>query len=134
MIRAAAVIAAVLLATQQVQAQDKSPAPDFVVKSQFEELMARNFAKTCAGLAFDPAGFDRHMRALLGEYSNRGIDAREAVKTYAPIDETSYSGNFAAFMQKHDLSGDEGADVFCAVGRVEAEERTPLGQLLRIVE
>ena len=66
-------------------AQGKAPAPEFAVKSSFQEILARHFAKDCPGLSFDHGGFDRHYRALIAQYSDRGHHSRRIGQLFAPI-------------------------------------------------
>lgn len=116
-----------------VQAQGKAPAPEFAVEMNFQSFMARQFAELCEGLAFDHTGFDRHMRALIAKFSNRGIHARNQGKHFAPIDPQRYEPYFIAFSEKYDLTEDSSHQDYCDAGHAAAEWRTPVGQMLKVV-
>ena len=68
--------------------------------------MARTLARDCPGLQFDYAGFDRHVRALIAQYSDRGHHSRRIGQLFAPVQPSRYEPYFAAFMQKYDLTPD----------------------------
>lgn len=112
--------------------QGKAPAPEFAVAYNFQETLARLFAQDCANLSFDHDGFDRHVRALFAEYSDRGHHSRRIQELFAPIQPTRYEPYFEAFIEKYDLNADTPDAVWCAAGAAEAEWRTPIGRMLRI--
>lgn len=115
-------------------AQGKAPAPQFAVEASFHEIIARLLAQDCPGLSFDHAGFDRHMRALMGEYSDRGHHTRRVGDLFAPIQPERYEPLFEELMDKYELTPDSPDTAFCAAGVAEAEWRTPIGRMLRVSE
>ncbi len=125
-------IAAALVLAGEAQAQEQPPKPDFAVEASFDELMARRFAETCAGLEFDARAFDRHMKALLGKYSDLSASGGGGVRDFAPIGENAYKPYLAAFEEKHGLVRGATAEDVCAAGQAEAEERSAMGQMLRV--
>ena len=115
-------------------AQGKAPAPEFSVKYSFEETVARLLAQGCPALAFDHDGFDRHIRALIGEYSDRGHHSRQFSRLFAPIQPERYERYFVDFAAKYDLTAESADADWCAAGRAEADWRTPIGRMLKVTE
>lgn len=115
-------------------AQGKAPAPEFSVEMNFQSIMARQFADGCAEVEFDHAGFDRHIRAIIAEFSDRGIHSRNQSKHFAPIDPQRYERYFDAFAQKYDLNDGSPDQAFCDAAVAEAEWRTPIGRMLKVVK
>lgn len=113
-------------------AQGKAPTPEFAVEMSFQERMARFLAADCAALDFDHAGYNRHMLALLGAYSDRGHSTRRIGDLFAPPQAERFDPHFAAFLKKYDLRADSPVAAFCEAGVAEAEWRTPMGQMLKV--
>lgn len=114
-----------------VNAQGKSPAPEFAVEMSFQEAIARMLSQACPLLDFDHRGFDRHFRAMLGEYSDRGHHTRRIGQLFAPVQPERYTPYFEAFLMKYDLVTGSASEDFCAAGLAEAEWRTPIGRMLK---
>ena len=112
--------------------QGKAPAPEFAVASKFQETVARLLAQDCPTLSFDHAGFDRHVRALMAQYSDRGHHSRRIGDLFAPIQPERYEIYFERFLEKYDLTPESADETWCAAGHAEAEWRTPIGRMLKI--
>ena len=109
----------------------KSPTPEFVVKSILQENLARKFSSRCTGIEFDHDGHNRHIRKLLGEYSNRGVNARNIFKNFAPIQPYRYQRHIAKFNAQHGLDRTSSIQDFCDAARAEMDARSPIGLMLR---
>jgi hypothetical protein len=124
---------AIVASVETGMAQSRVPAPEFMVESQFEEMLARRFAGECDVVEFDHAGFDRHYRALLVKLSDHGVTARSLQGRYAPVQPERFAGLATAFQQKYDLNGQSTVAAYCDAAVAEAEWRTPVGRMLKIV-
>lgn len=123
-----------LLVGGPLAAQGKAPVPAFSAAFSFRETMARTFASECPNPAFDCAGCDRHVRALIGEHRDRGHHSRRIGQLFAPIQPERGRSHPEAFLQKYDLTENSQNAEYCDAGAAEAEWLTPNGRMLKVVE
>lgn len=131
MIRQAVAVLVMAIASPAV-AQGRAPTPEFLVKANFQEIMARRFVDICDGIAFEHNGYQRHIRATLAQFSDRKINTRNLKNRYAPVPSSRYQRYVDAFATSHNLEADPGQIAMCSAARVEAQSRTMIGQMLKL--
>lgn len=98
----------------------KTQMPEFTVRSQFEQIMARRFSDTCETVAFDTAGGNWHLHALIAQFGDRGIHARTLAGRYAPTHPLSFDRHIEDFASKHGFSVSPESQALCAAAKTEA--------------
>ncbi|MCP3972196.1 MAG: DUF5333 domain-containing protein [Rhodobacteraceae bacterium] len=123
--------ALVIACAVPVCAAAKAPAPEFLVESRFQYLMAEHIVAVCPDFAFDHPAVRRHLAAADGRLSDLGVHAREINKRIAPIPLSRYERHFEAFFARHGMAPDSPDDAYCRAGTREHMRRTTMGLMLK---
>nr|WP_255569787.1 DUF5333 family protein [Actibacterium sp. 188UL27-1] len=112
-----------------VQAQEPRPAPGYFVDIVMATTTAQQLALSCPSLSFDIVAASRATEPVVARLAEDGFDPDQLDTQITGFSEL-IADKQAAFVAKHGLAENPGADAVCAAGAAEIAASSDVGAYL----